>query len=86
MQYVTVSEEQKLALLREQDLGEIEWRSLDQKAWCMFCNKQFTGKDVRVHRDGHDFFLECGTPDCDGSILEWAARPWWRSSKARQRA
>ncbi len=78
MRYETVTEEQKLRLLREQDLGDIKWKSLDQRAWCLHCNEQFTAKDVRVYRDGRDLLLECGNPGCNGSPLDWAGKPWWR--------
>ena len=81
MKYESVTEEQKLQLLREH-LDEIRWKSLDQKAWCLHCDKQFAGKDVRVYRHGSDLLLECGTPGCDGSPLDWAGKSWWREGEA----
>lgn len=24
-----------------------------------------------------DHWLECGTPECDGSPIDWAPYPWW---------
>jgi len=83
MKYESVTEKQKLQVLREH-LEEIRWKSLDEKAWCLHCDKQFAGKDVRVYRDGGDLFLGCGTPGCDKSPLDWARQPWWRPSAARQ--
>jgi len=58
--------------------SSIRWKSLDQKAWCLHCNQQFAGKDVRVYRHGRDLLRECGTPQCNGSPLDWAEEPWWR--------
>jgi len=84
MKYEWVTEEQKLKLLQEQDIMGVEWTNLEQKAWCLHCNRQFAGKDARVYRHRGDFLLECGTPNCDGSPLDWAAEPWWRPSAARQ--
>lgn len=85
MEYITVTDEEKLNLLIEQDLCGVEWKSLDQKTWCLYCNRQFVGREVRIYRDGDDLMLECGTPDCDGSPLDWSEEPWWRPSAARQR-
>ncbi len=78
MKYESVTEEQKLQLLIEQDLGDIKWKSLDQKAWCLHCDEQFTGRDVRAYREGRDLLLECGNRGCNGSPLDWAGKPWWR--------
>jgi hypothetical protein len=76
-QYVDVPFNKKLNLLREHSLG-CDWPDLDQKHWCLHCEKQFTGHSVRVWRakDG-SLWLECGTPGCDGSPIDWAPYPWW---------
>ena len=44
----------------------------------MHCEKKFNGHAVRVwqSKDG-SLWLECGTPDCDGSPIDWAPYPWW---------
>ena len=65
----------KLNLLRDQD-GDRP--NLDHTKWCLHCGKEFNGLAVRVWQDeaGH-FWLECGTPDCDGSPIDWADYPWW---------
>ncbi len=75
--YLSLSFNKKLNLLREHSLG-CEWPSLDQEQWCLHCGKKFSGHAARVWQD-HEMhlWLECGTPDCDGSPIDWAPFPWW---------
>lgn len=87
--YVEISPEEKLALLKEHAIGA-EWQSLDDRKWCLHCESEFTGHSVRVYRDNDPgVWLECGTPDCDGSPVDWANYPWWDENhpetKARDR-
>ncbi len=86
MRYLTVTEEEKLELLRAEDVGGVGWECLDQKAWCLFCNRQFQGKNVRIFLQGEDVMLGCGTTGCGGGPFEWSSAPWWRPQAARQRA
>ncbi len=75
--YVQISVAKKLKLLNEHCLGT-EWKSLDQKKWCLHCGRDFTGHSVRVYKDEDPgLWLECGTPECDGSPIDWADYPWW---------
>lgn len=56
------------------------WPSLNHTMWCLHCEKEFSGRDVRVYSDdAGELWLECGTPDCDGSPIDWAEYPWWNS-------
>lgn len=68
----------KLNLLREHCFDDGEWESLDTEKWCLHCRKKFNGHSVRVWKgtDGQ-LWLECGTPECDGSPIDWAPYPWW---------
>ncbi len=77
-EYVRISDEQKLALLQEHSF-DAEFPSLDAKGWCLHCEKEFDGRSVRVwHWIGsEELWLECGTPRCDGSPIDWAPFPWW---------
>lgn len=57
----------------------------DAEIWCLHCDKAFKVRDVRVVRDPSQarifregVYLECGTPGCDGSPLDWSSSPWWR--------
>jgi len=85
--YVQLNPAEKLKLLNEHCLGE-KWKSLDETRWCLHCESEFTGHSVRVYKDATGgLWLECGTPDCDGSPIDWAEFPWWDenhpSTKAR---
>jgi hypothetical protein len=75
--YVELPHNKKLNLLRAHSMG-CEWPDLDQEHWCLHCGKKFSGHSVRVWRDEKgSLWLECGTPDCNGSPIDWAPYPWW---------
>ncbi|MBL9168003.1 MAG: hypothetical protein JNN07_09705 [Verrucomicrobiales bacterium] len=64
-------------MLQEHAFG-VEWPNLNHKNWCLHCEKEFEGRSVRVLQvSGGGFYLECGTPGCDGSPIDWAPYPWW---------
>jgi hypothetical protein len=75
MNYVELPHNKKLNLLNEHDGN---WENLEQSKWCLHCSQSFTGLAARVWKDdsGH-LWLECGTPGCDGSPIDWAPYPWW---------
>lgn len=75
--YVVLPFNKKLNLLRAHAVG-CGWPDLDQEHWCLHCRRKFNGHSVRVWRtsDG-SLWLECGTPGCDGSPVDWAPFPWW---------
>ncbi len=75
--YVVLSDAKKLRLLQAHCF-QSPFPTLEQKNWCLHCEREFDGHSVRVWRDpsgGH--WLECGTPGCDGSPIDWAPYPWW---------
>jgi hypothetical protein len=75
--YVTLPDAAKLELLREHTLDG-EWPDLDHKLWCLHCQRAFDGHSVRVWQDQTGrYWLECGTPNCDGCPIDWAPYPWW---------
>ena len=75
--YVSLPFNKKLNLLREHSVG-CDWPDLDHDQWCLHCGRKFSGHSARVWQaaDG-SLWLECGTPDCDGSPIDWAPFPWW---------
>ena len=80
--------EETLALFNEHAFKHGDATSPDDEVWCLHCDKAFKVRDVRVLRDpsqSHAFkdgiSLECGTPGCDGSPLDWSDNPWWRGDK-----
>ncbi len=75
MDYVELPHNKKLALLNDHDGG---WDNLDQTKWCLHCSQEFTGLSTRVQKDEQGkLWLECGTPGCGGSPIDWAPYPWW---------
>jgi len=77
MKYVSLPHNKKLNLLRQHSMG-CDWPDLDEEQWCLHCKKKFNGHSVRVWQDDDgSLWLECGTPECDGSPIDWAPVPWW---------
>lgn len=77
IEYVQLSDREKLALLKAHDFGA-PFPTLDTRNWCLHCEKEFDGYSVRVWRGGDgNLWLECGTPGCAGSPIDWAPYPWW---------
>ena len=75
--YVQLPFNKKLNLLRDHDFSGA-WPDLDHERWCLHCGKKFNGHSVRVWEDkARQLWLECGTPGCDGSPIDWADFPWW---------
>jgi hypothetical protein len=83
--YIDISAAKKLRLLNDHSLFVgAEWTHLDQTKWCLHCDKEFSGHSVRVYEEGGQVWLECGTPGCDGSPIDWANEPWWRGPKKKR--
>ena len=77
MKYISLPHNKKLNLLRAHSVG-CDWPDLNQENWCLHCSQKFNGHSVRVWQDAEGrLWLECGTPDCDGSPIDWAPFPWW---------
>ena len=75
--YVSLPYNKKLNLLRQHSMG-CEWTDLDQEQWCLHCSSKFSGHSARVWQDAKGgLWLECGTPGCNGSPIDWAPYPWW---------
>ncbi|HEY5911358.1 MAG TPA: hypothetical protein VJA21_12215 [Verrucomicrobiae bacterium] len=83
--YIEISPPEKLKLLNEHPMGTT-WKSLDESKWCLHCEAQFTGHSVLVYKQDGEFWLECGTPDCDGSPLDWTDCPWWNENHPQTKA
>jgi hypothetical protein len=88
--YVDLPFNKKLNLLRGHDFSGT-WPNLDHERWCLHCGQKFNGHSVRVWQDKEGrLWLECGTPGCDGSPIDWADYPWWdekhSANKQRRRS
>ena len=47
----------------------------------------FVADAVRVYKEEDPgLWLECGTPGCDGSPMDWADYPWWDENHALTKA
>jgi hypothetical protein len=77
IKYLNLPYNKKLNLLRQHSVS-CDWPNLDQENWCLHCSKKFSGHSARVWQDETgSLWLECGTPNCDGSPIDWAPCPWW---------
>ncbi len=86
MKYVSLPFNKKLNLLRAHSAG-CDWPDLDQEQWCLHCSKKFTGHSARVWQDdAGSLWLECGTPGCDGSPIDWAPFPWWDAKRSKKKS
>lgn len=75
--YLELPFNKKINLLREHDISG-DWADLDDERWCLHCGRKFNGHAARVWEDAQSpLWLECGTPECDGSPIDWAPYPWW---------
>lgn len=70
MKDMTLDDASKLKLLQDHSFQAL-FPTPEQTTWCLHCEKEFNGNSVRVWQDGNgDLWLECGTPDCDGSPID----------------
>jgi hypothetical protein len=69
-----LSDAQKLAALRRLDQFR-DWRSLDEKRYCLVCGKIITGRQIQVAADTHGDGpqgLNCPTERCNSIPMDWA--------------
>lgn len=73
---VTLSNDEKLALLRGTDEGSY-WYSLDDKRICAICERTLSGRDIRFQATGNGGYrLRCPTEDCPSDATQWLV---WRN-------
>jgi hypothetical protein len=73
---VELSDEEKLHILRRLDQFR-QWRSLDEKRYCLVCGEIITGREIQVIRDirgKKSERLACPTKDCSSIPMEWVQR------------
>ena len=87
---IDLTDEQRLQILQNHAISDAaQWKTLDDKMWCLECDAQFTGREARIYRapsliadEDHDGFeVECGTDGCHGSPLDFSLKPWWRGER-----
>jgi hypothetical protein len=69
-----LSDAQKLAALRRLDQFR-DWRSLDEKRYCLVCGKIITGRQIQVAADTRgdgSQRLNCPTERCNSIPMDWA--------------
>jgi hypothetical protein len=81
-----LSEEERLVTLNNNAvLDGQEWKSVDETTFCHHCDKEITGRSVRIFRNPEfedGFEVDCGTEGCNGSPLDWSKKPRWRGVTA----
>jgi hypothetical protein len=70
---INLSDEDKLDVLRRLDEFRL-WRSLDEKRYCLVCDKIITGKQIQVTggtRGNGPLRLSCPTERCHSIPMDW---------------
>lgn len=70
---ITLSEVDKLDVLRRLDQFR-QWRSLDEKRFCLVCGKIITGRQIQVAggtRGNGPLRLSCPTEGCNSIPMDW---------------
>jgi hypothetical protein len=70
---VTLSETDKADALRRLDQFR-QWRSLDEKRFCLVCGKIITGRQIQVEggtRGNGPLRLRCPTERCNSIPMDW---------------
>jgi hypothetical protein len=70
---ITSSDADKLDLLRTLDQFR-QWRSLDEKRYCLVCGKIITGQQIQVAGGTHSdelLRLSCPTAQCNSIPMDW---------------
>ena len=63
--------EERLSILRSEDQFR-QWHSLDDKRFCILCERTFDGRQVDIRRSsGGRFRLHCPTEDCSSTPQHW---------------
>jgi hypothetical protein len=70
---IPLSDADKLAALQHLDQFR-EWRSLDEKRYCLVCGKIITGRQIQVAggtRGNGPLRLSCPTGGCNSIPMDW---------------
>jgi hypothetical protein len=70
---IRLSDEEKLNILRRVDQFR-QWRSLDEKRYCLVCGEMITGRQILVIGDARgsaQLRLICPTEQCNAMPMEW---------------
>ena len=88
-----ITAEERLRILQHADSYR-NWRTLNDRRVCVFCERDFSGRAVRIEDDGRGrHYLRCPTRGCPGTPREWVypGNPlmcekvyadWWRALSA----
>lgn len=70
---LTLTDADKLEVLRRLDQFR-QWRSLDEKRYCLVCSKIITGRQIQVAggtRGNGSLRLSCPTERCNSIPMDW---------------
>ncbi|MGH8102670.1 MAG: hypothetical protein ACREIW_15350 [Chthoniobacterales bacterium] len=71
MAHQHIGPEERLSILRSEDQFR-QWQSLDDKRFCILCERTFNGRQVDIRgRSGGRFTLHCPTEDCRSTPQHW---------------
>lgn len=64
------SSDKRLEILRLTDF-ERRWYSVDDKRFCVICERLISGRDIRIFGEPGNYSLGCPTEDCPGNFSHW---------------
>jgi hypothetical protein len=70
---IKLSDEERLNILRRVDEFR-QWRSLDEKRYCLVCGEMITGRQIQVIGDTRrnaQLRLSCPREHCKATPIEW---------------
>jgi len=70
---IKLSGQEKLAILQRLDQFR-QWRSLDEKRYCLVCGEIITGREIQViwgKRENRPLRIICPTEHCNAMPMEW---------------
>ena len=68
---ITFSDDEKLDILQRLDQFRL-WRCLDEKRYCLVCNKTITGHEVQISGgENGPLRVSCPTQHCNAVPMNW---------------
>ena len=68
-----LSDKEKLHMLQQLDQYR-QWRSLDDKRYCIVCDRLISGRDIKIigaNRENGPLRAACPTADCRSIPMDW---------------
>src|SRR5437762_1781224 len=65
-----ITPEERLSILRSEDRFR-QWGSLDDKRFCILCERTFNGRQIEISERRGRFTLHCPTVGCNSTPRHW---------------